>query len=1582
MEAKPLIIKTTKGYDKDGNEIITPFPSQTDTAVITSYTNDKKRMGGAPTITATFYYKYPLDKMWTYEEFVELEGERYYITSMPSSSKDNSSILFKHEITFTSRREILDNTLFFDVVSLKSDDTFGDDKYRSNQTTFSFGGDIFEFVQRINDCLVYCGLYNENKKQGYKVVVDEGYGTNDVKEVSFDDQYITEVLQLINTTFELDYYWCGTVCHVGKMQQGCDFSESSEYGDKYVAKYGRNNALLSISKENANYKIIDMITGRGASDNLPYYYPNHDEFGEAIFNTKNISKDIIEISLSKLQKAVGPEYQQEYTLCKRTGEITGIIDDFTYMNTLPSADVVVTDGGNITRLIMIPITGKVGMKIHQPQVSADHFCDEGVIIENDTFSWTINGKEFNKSYTIEEDGEYTLMLWENISVKSPIGTFTADKYIHYAYSGGIKVDYEKDSTFFWRFGDNIVEYEDSGIYVNNIDSTHPKESIVSFGVITGKGYGFSETINQDTEVNAPKIQITGRKWIYPSQSLMPSVYRKSNGGERFYYATNNPDDDVKELYVSGETGDLYHFNNEFTKGRPHQGSVSFDDIKPTIRNIRNDVIQEDGKGQLFGEIEDVAFDKEDSDIKNDSGEYIHSYFYIKLHKFSGAYGFDLFKQILADESVKIEMIKSNGCPACSFEIGCYWTADGNKCYNNVLTDGHGNLKAEGGKMGTSGDYILTDDAAKSSTVNQDTTKEELWVCVKKDTSTMNMVMPNANLGWKPQKGDLFVLTGINPPQVLITEAENRLDKALIKHMNENNEDQFNYSIKFSRVYLQENPIFASHLNENSKLTIEFDGTRHDVFVSNYTVKVENDILASVEVELVNTLDITTSDTKQIIDAVKGDVIKQSDANANGGNSNFNASFADKLYVSKTHDDYADGNLTLGKNLVVNGSIDTAVAIVKRWMRTPSFVNGVQGWAAWTDDDGLTNIEVDRLTVRQVMNIFEMLINKIRSVGGQICVSAANGKIKTIEEIDNQYRITFETETGYIENDLLRCQTFTGGHLKGYWVEAVKTDDSGQTVWVNKADFADGYTPEIGDETVLMGNTTNVKRQNLVLLSATEDGQPRIDVMNGIKACNTDRTLRARLGNLDGIKDNWFPFDNQPHGDGLYADNAYLKGTFLLSTGEDVKTRFEVTEGKINTAIDGLRQELSDDKSYLGNPTFSNGMEKWLTQNDAVFFLVGNRWVWANNAPLSKKGDGAMVVTDMGRTTVHIIKRYIMQRNRDLHHLPEFPTDNDGKKQAIPVYLSFYYRCAKEGTLRISFENVDKTGFADFDSMDVTETIAVTEGYTQFTCNGLWNGTGDFKLAFGGEIYLYMLVLSTDKVEALAYKYKTLFEQSEKLVKIAAQNFDKDGHVLNESGIMVRAEGAGIYTQDADGNLATVGTFENGVIKLTGNEIQLEGDVTANGRFHIGTDGSVTMNNAHLNGFIMHVPTEVTDQNIESYTKTTDFGTELDFSKAVSMYTFNVATGNLILYLPSLGRGENLTEEEKESIRSMIGNKILIYNKGTASIGISGGTRKKGENTFSSSSINTGMFFSLTCCVDITDDGKELIYWEYVRGTKN
>lgn len=511
-----------------------------------------------------------------------------------------------------------------------------------------------------------------------------------------------------------------------------------------------------------------------------------------------------------------------------------------------------------------------------------------------------------------------------------------------------------------------------------------------------------------------------------------------------------------------------------------------------------------------------------------------------------------------------------------------------------------------------------------------------------------------------------------------------------------------------------------------------------------------------------------------------------------------------------------------------------------------FVDGLlgAGFQLWKGEDGRTYLTVDKLTVRQTMAVMELLIEKVRSVGGQICVSAANGRIKTVEKSGEHYLITFEQENMFVQHDLVRCQTFTGKDMRSYWVEVADVTEAG--IVVAKEEF-EGVEPKEGDECVLMGNTANTDRQNMVLISATEDGQPRVDVMDGVSGKTFDNALRARFGNLDGIKDDKFPADRQPKGNGLYADNAFMKGTFVLETGEDVKTRFEITEGKVQSAIDGVRNDIVSDKSYLNNPTFASGLAKWDSVDETVFFLVGNKWVWANGGALSKKGDGASVVTDMGRKVVRIRNKYIRQKHEHLRFVPTFPANNDGKKEALPVYLSFFYRCAKAGTLKVGFEGVEKAGFADFASMEVREALGVTDGYVQYTCSGLWNGTGDFKLSFDGDIYLYMLVLSTDKVEALTYKYKTLFEQSERLVKISAAVFDKDENMLEETGLVTTSKLTGMYAIDGDGNLKSfVGAGQDGV-KIKASNIQLEGLVTANKNFMILEDGSIVTKNATIYG---------------------------------------------------------------------------------------------------------------------------------------
>ena len=57
----------------------------------------------------------------------------------------------------------------------------------------------------------------------------------------------------------------------------------------------------------------------------------------------------------------------------------------------------------------------------------------------------------------------------------------------------------------------------------------------------------------------------------------------------------------------------------------------------------------------------------------------------------------------------------------------------------------------------------------------------------------------------------------------------------------------------------------------------------------------------------------------------------------------------------------------------------------------------------------------------------------------------NGKIKTAVLEGGYWRITFEQENTFVAHDLMRCQTFSGGNLKSYWVEVTGVE-GGPSSW--------------------------------------------------------------------------------------------------------------------------------------------------------------------------------------------------------------------------------------------------------------------------------------------------------------------------------------------------------------------------------------------------------------------------------------------------------------------------------------------------------------------------------------------------------
>lgn len=175
--------------------------------------------------------------------------------------------------------------------------------------------------------------------------------------------------------------------------------------------------------------------------------------------------------------------------------------------------------------------------------------------------------------------------------------------------------------------------------------------------------------------------------------------------------------------------------------------------------------------------------------------------------------------------------------------------------------------------------------------------------------------------------------------------------------------------------------------------------------------------------------------------------------------------------------------------------------------------------------GDSYLEVDRLLVRKAAEFVRLVIRELQSVGGEIILSPAAMKISNVvyfekftvlPEYDGSplrydvYRCYFsqkkgdeEIENQFVEDDLVRCQTFNvkegvNENVKNryYWRKVYKV---GKDFIDVLADFCDTGSdiPQAGDELVQMGNTTDTARQSVVVLSAYGADAPSLKMYEGV-----------------------------------------------------------------------------------------------------------------------------------------------------------------------------------------------------------------------------------------------------------------------------------------------------------------------------------------------------------------------------------------------------------------------------------------------------------------------------------------------------
>lgn len=1208
----------------DGGINDTPFPDSGNPIEIGEFRYDAKRMGGAPTITASVSYPTCLDDVWTDMVYTELNGERYFLKQTPTSSKSNDDARYKHDLIFVAERVILDNAYFFDAVV---GDPLENDKPVTNSTKFHFYGNIEDFVRRMNSSLQYTNLQKVDEEgnviSGYYVVLDDDVAKREDKLVSFDDAVFSQALQEAYNTFGVPFYFNGKEIHVG---YSTNIIED-------ILEYGVDGALLSATRTNANFKVVNRATGEGSSDNIPYYYPNASSKGEIsceVNSVNPLSVVIVDaeeyangIGIDETIEFVGAEYtigNAEYYLPSpmRWDKYTPSNDVYLHFRNVGSKSSVkfrrkITTSG-ATSVEFYPTISWVKMQYSDGSV-VDNFEQEKVQKHISLNVYKTGEKAFftvddigvgGTTIEIPEAGEFCIET--TVQAVNPFSL----KNFSYIY---FYVSYEDVviSDAGWHIGNKRVYLDEIGLSVS--------------GNVTN-----GDTITQRIGKN-----------ISSSSALQPSIYRATDGKERFYNAINYPfayeegyELKYGEYILNGQVhndvykkddGTYYEFTNEYKEGRPREHVFSVDDIKPTIKEMTNNIswVEQDEEGNnktvfqridMFSEFAYNIGDNDETYTDPDGNtSFRHPYFFGKLRKLD----FNLFE--CASEMGEMTFSMTSGhCGACNFKLG----VDKDGQFNPVQVDENGNLIYD------DRGYVLCgledfQGEVEAQDRQQDTINNEVWIALKKEDDTYGILMPKApkydeqgNLvdsGHRPvacssenaNDGDTFVILNINLPEEYILHAEKKLEKAIVKYIWENNVEKFNFSVNFSRIFLEENPSIANAINENARLTrVKYNGDEYVLYVSSYSYTMnEGDVLPEIRIELDDTLTIAQNALQNAINEVKGDI-------ASAINAIDVAAIGSRYFLRKD-------------------TFDTAEAPI-------NFKGGIffgEGGDVSYYEDGSAKLTIDYLEVTKKATFTSLEIQEKTHAGGQILLTPAAMVCSRVEETSDAYRCYFQNEgeegkvifNQFAEGDQAISQTFNewGGHY--YWrlVTAVGED----YVDLSKTDCApESDSPSVGDKIIQLGNRDDATRQNAIVIAAYGDNSPYIIQYKGINSFEIgDDKVVTKLSSTENI------FTGKVHmelgSDGLDTLPEWIE---VKETAQEALEKVEAMgentfaelEAYINEVKDDLQSQIDgaiDSYFYEYIPTTENfPASEWTTNeakeahlNDTFTNLKdGRSWRWTKN----------------------------------------------------------------------------------------------------------------------------------------------------------------------------------------------------------------------------------------------------------------------------------------------------------------------------------------------------------------------------------
>lgn len=665
----------------------------------------------------------------------------------------------------------------------------------------------------------------------------------------------------------------------------------------------------------------------------------------------------------------------------------------------------------------------------------------------------------------------------------------------------------------------------------------------------------------------------------------------------------------------------------------------------------------------------------------------------------------------------------------------------------------------------------------------------------------NFQVPNA--GQNLSTGDRFILLNINMPDKYVEYAEDKLLNAATSYLADHDHVTYTYDIGVDEIYMARNGNLHDLIREGMRLPL-YDadfGTDYSIIIQSLSIK-EGEDIPVYEISLSDKPIASTIDKIwEAIDNVRNEGSVSKGGYVIGGG--LSPEELNKKYLRKDVNDTAHGEIIfdkkIGSSIFLDGmdgkgweiKADGRAIFDESWFRgnvlfkkrvgSHTFISGFPNGFGWdiapykrVNSAGVEEqkyrLEIDDINVRGSLRVYEFIVSQLRGENDNLIFS---GMMK-VEYYDHATgRIYLDTGNGLLYNpfrsgDILMVQRFGGmptvendyNIIKQYELRVDQvgignlSDGENRLDWITFVNFA-GDKADIaqGDVLARVDSVADSTRKGIVKITTIDEvGAPYMDVVYGMKT-DPDNATKARVGNLSGIRTKsgidltgvW----------GIYGNGAYFENsTYILDTGNTIEQEFSVMDGKFESSIEGIRNDMSlEAGNILQNSSFSKNTDYWVTENSISFWGHDGAFIYANDSFLSEKSGVSDIYQDGSRNVLRIKGSYILQRN-EVINIPS----HEIEAAEYDYSFSLHYRVVQAGTLAVGFEG---------SGLYVSMSLEPSSSYRKLSKAGKWDERGDFRISFDGEILIYGVSLFIDNLADSIIKLETRIEQTEESIKLAA-----------------------------------------------------------------------------------------------------------------------------------------------------------------------------------------------------------------------